>query len=177
MSHRTWWLVIAGLALLGLAFAVREATRPAAGGRAADQTTTTAAVPGTGAGRDAADGAAAMARVQAMTEAVDTLHAYLAVLFKPDRSEADGYWIDGRPAAAGESDLRQLDPVTGVRIDNARPEPLDDSTVPDALQIPVKLRIGGQGPLRHYSGHYRMRKTGDGWRITSASIDLSPAQR
>ena len=109
-------------------------------------------------------------------DALQTLHAYLAVLFKTDRSDADRYWRDGRPAG-GEGELRTLVDVTGIRADNTRPEPLDAQPVPDALQIPVRLRVGGTGPLRHYSGHYRMQYTPDGWRITSASIEPSPTPR
>ena len=166
MSHRAWWLVIATLVLLGIALAVHEATR-------APVDLTTAAPSASGGTMDADT---ARARNEAITEAVQTLHAYLAVLFKTDRSDADRYWRDGRPAG-GEGELRTLVDVTGIRADNTRPEPLDAQPVPDALQIPVRLRGGGTGPLRHYSGHYRMQYTPDGWRITSASIEPSPTPR
>ena len=177
MSHRAWWLVIATLVLLGIALAVHEATRtpvdlttaaPTASGGTSDVSA--------GAAGDTMDADTARARNEAITEAVQTLHAYLAVLFKTDRSDADRYWRDGRPAS-GEGELRTLVDVTGIRADNTRPEPLDAQPVPDALQIPVRLRVGGTGPLRHYSGHYRMQYTPDGWRITSASIEQSPTPR
>lgn len=179
MSHRRWWLLIACLGLLGLAFAVHEATRPGRGGPVSGSVVHTADDAGSDAGPDpgAMDEAAAQARKQAIIEASDALHAYFTVLFRSDRSEADAYWVDGRPVPSAEADLRELGPVTGLRIDNARPEPLDGQPVPGAVEIPVRLRIGGEGPLRHYSGHYRLRQTGDGWRISSASIDPSPAQR
>ncbi|WP_394004398.1 hypothetical protein ACF3M1_04785 [Luteimonas sp. WGS1318] len=177
MSHRAWWLVIATLILLGIALAVHDATRsPAYGSSAVSGAPVDASAASAGDARTAADAALARARNQAIAEAVQTLHAYLAVLFKSDRSEADGYWRDGRPEA-GEGELRTLADVTGIRADNARPEPLDTQPVPDALQIPVRLRVGGTGPLRHYSGHYRMQRIDGGWRITSASIEPSPTPR
>lgn len=179
MSHRRWWLLIACLALLGLAFAVHEATRPGRGGPALAPVAPSADAAGGGAGQDpvAMDQASARARNRAIIEASDALHAYFTVLFRADRSEADAYWVDGRPVPSAEADLRELGPVTGLRVDNARPEPLDSEPVPAAVEIPVQLRIGGEGPLRHYSGHYRLRRTDAGWRISSASIDPSPAQR
>ncbi|MDR6993011.1 hypothetical protein [Luteimonas sp. 3794] len=112
-----------------------------------------------------------------MRDAVSAVHAYLAALFKDDRSEADALWIHGRPATPGEADLRTLEGVTGVRIDNERPQPLDAASVPTALRVPARLRIGGQGPLRRYTGHYDLRRDSEAWRITAASIDPSPAQR
>ena len=181
MSHRAWWLVITTIVLLGIAVAVQEGLR-----RNADDATTSAspaaaASETSGASPDASTAAASAelraAHDAAMQDAVSAVHAYLAALFKDDRSEADALWIHGRPASQGEADLRTLEHVTGVRVDNARPQPLDATPVPTALRIPVHLRIGGQGPLRRYSGHYDLRRDGGTWRITAASIDPSPAQR
>lgn len=180
MSHRAWWLVIATLVLLGVALVVHEATRPAPDG-ASPASAPAVDAPGAGAANSsgiAIAGAAPEAeRNAAFADAVTTLHAYVAVLFKEDRSDADDYWLDGRPAASGESDLRALPRVTGIRLDNERPEPLDTAAVPEVLQIPVRLRVGGQGPLRHYAGHYRLRRVGEDWRITSASIEPSSVPR
>jgi hypothetical protein len=67
--------------------------------------------------------------------------------------------------------------VTGLRVDNERPQALDAAPVPTALRVPVRLRIGGQGSLRRYSGYYDLRRDGDTWHITTASIDPSPSQR
>ena len=179
MRHRHWWLIIAMLGLLGLALAVHEATRPAVD---ADVASVTA--PANGIGTSATAGtartpadAAQRARYESLAAAVTTLHAYLAALFEDDRSAADAYWIDGAPTGAGEDALRALTGVTGIRADNTRPEPLDTADLPEAVEIPVRLRIGGEGPLRHYAGHYRLRRVGDDWRITSASIEPSPRQR
>lgn len=109
-----------------------------------------------------------------MTEAVSTLHTYVAALFKADRNEADALWAGGRPAARGEAELRALTGVTGVRFDNARPEPLDTLDVPAQLRIPVRLRVGGQGPLHRFEGHYDLQRDVQGWRIRAASIRPSP---
>ncbi|MEF3080805.1 hypothetical protein V3391_01060 [Luteimonas sp. SMYT11W] len=181
MSHRAWWLVIATIVLLGIAVAVQEGLRRDADDLPSPDSPAAAASTASAPSPDAA-GAAASAGLQAahdaaMRDAVSAVHAYLAALFKDDRSEADAMWIHGRPASQGEADLRTLENVTGLRVDNARPQPLDATPVPAALRIPVHLRIGGQGPLRRYSGHYDLRRDGETWRITAASIDPSPAQR
>ncbi|MCD9028181.1 hypothetical protein LDO26_08155 [Luteimonas sp. BDR2-5] len=115
----------------------------------------------------------------ALTAAVSALHRYFAVLFNADRSEADRLWVDARPAASGEADLRTLDDVRSLRTENGTPRALDTASPPDALEIPVRLRIAaGNAPIREYIGHYRLRRGHDGiWRITSASIDASPQRR
>ncbi|VXB47386.1 conserved hypothetical protein [Luteimonas sp. 9C] len=181
MSHRSWWLVIATIVLLGIAVAVQEGLR-----RSADAALSPATASGAGPDASGATPAAPTtvanaesraAHDAAMRDAVSAVHAYLAALFKDDRSEADALWLHGRPATRGEADLRALEGVTGLRVDNERPQPLDTAPVPTALRIPVRLRIGGQGPLRRYTGHYDLRRDGDAWRITAASIDPSPAQR
>jgi len=180
MSHRAWWLVIATIVLLGIAVAVQEGLRrdaddvPSPDSPAA---ASTASAPSPDAAGAAASAGLQAAHDAAMQDAVSAVHAYLAAVFKDDRSEADAMWIHGRPASQGEADLRTLEDVTGLRVDNARPQPLDATPVPTALRIPVHLRIGGQGPLRRYSGHYDLRREGETWRITAASIDPSPAQR
>lgn len=185
MSHRAWWLVIVTLVLLGIALAVHDALRPPPGG---DAPLAPRAPSATASGHDAAspdatvdaDMVAAMAtRDAAIAEAVDTLHAYGAALFRTDRSEADGYWLDGR-APAGEADLRGLPRVTGLRLENGAPEavdPVEGADVPAALRIPVRLRVAGDGPLRRYAGHYQLQRTAAGWRIVSASIEPSPSPR
>ena len=181
MSHRAWWLVIASIVLLGIAVAVQEGLRRDADDVPSPDSPVATASDTSGASPDAATAAAnaelRAAHDAAMRDAVSAVHAYLAALFKEDRSEADALWLHGRPATQGEADLRTLEHVTGLRIDNTRPQPLDAAPVPTALRIPVHLRIGGEGPLRRYGGHYDLRRDGDTWRITAASIDPSPAQR
>lgn len=181
MSHRALWLVIATIVLLGIAVAVQEGLRRNMHDAPLPDSSSAAAVDTSAASATAAAATASAelraAHDAAMQDAVSAVHAYLAALFKDDRSEADALWIHGRPATQGEADLRTLEHVTGLRVDNERPQPLDATPVSTALRVPVRLRIGGQGPLRRYSGHYDLRLDGETWRITAASIDPSPAQR
>lgn len=181
MSHRAWWLVISAIVLLCIAVAVQDGMRRAEQKALHDGVTTAddarPAMPATDTAASALDAETVRARNEAMTEAVAALHAYVAALFKTDRSEADAAWTGGRPATHGEADLRALEGVTGVRVDNGRPEPLDTAPVPTQLRIPVRLRVGVQGPLKRYEGHYDLRREADGWRITGASVDpLAPAR-
>lgn len=129
----------------------------------------------------AALAATAQQRHAALQSAVDTLHRYLAALAAADRTTADAGWAGGRvPARSGEADLRTLQGLHTLRIENGTPVALDSAVVPTALEIPVRLRVSRQGaPLKLYAGWYRMRRaiSGDGWEITSASIDALPPQR
>lgn len=180
MSHRAWWLVISAIVLLCIAVTVQDGLRRAED-RAAREATTAAAPPTNQSGPatidTGIDAQMQQARNDAMTAAVTVLHTYVAALFKTDRSDADALWVDGHPATHGEADLRTLEGVTGVRVDNGRPDPLDTAPVPTQLRVPVHLRVGGQGPLRHYDGHYDLRREGENWRISGASIDPSPRRR
>ncbi|ATD68166.1 MULTISPECIES: hypothetical protein [Luteimonas] len=179
MSHRAWWLVIAAVMLLGIAVAVHDGLR-----RGQDRQVTDDAIaappssvsPGTGTPADGGNGDTAQARDASMHEAVSALHSYLAMLFQADHSEADALWAGGRPAPHGEEALRELHGVTGIRVDNRRPEPLDTAPVPRQLRIPVNLRIGVAGPLRRFEGHYDLQREADGWRIRAASIAPSPVR-
>lgn len=178
MSHRAWWLVISAVVLLCIAVAVQDGLRrgqqrTARDAIAAEEAAMSSARPTAPAGSAGAE--AQQARDAAMREAVSTLHTYVAALFKADRNEADALWTGGRPLERGEEELRALTGVTGVRVDNSRPEPLDTLDVPAQLRIPVRLRVGGQGPLRRFEGHYDLQRDVDGWRIRAASIGPSPA--
>ncbi|HST44858.1 MAG TPA: hypothetical protein VLK29_06505 [Luteimonas sp.] len=120
-------------------------------------------------------------RNAALQSAVDTLQRYLAALGATDKAAADAYWANGRvPARSGEADLRALQDLRAVRIENGTPVALDSEDVPTALEIPVQLRVSRKGaaPTR-YAGWYRLRRaiTGERWEITSASIDALPPQR
>jgi hypothetical protein len=134
------------------------------------------------AGGAAADEAARRAllvrRNNAMHEAVSTLHQYLTALGGDDRSGADAFWAGGKPPArSGEADLRSLEGLHALRIQNGRPTAMDAGPVPDALEIPVELRASfDDAPARRYRGWYRLRRAvADGsWEITSASIDVLP---
>lgn len=180
MSHRAWWLVISAVVLLCIAVAVQDGLRlgqerAAREAAAVDTAMSTAtAPPPSQASLGNAD--VQRARDTAMMEAVSTLHTYVAALFKTDSSEADALWTSGHPAAQGETGLRALTGVTGVRIDNSRPEQLDTLEVPAQLRIPVRLRVGAQGPLRRFEGHYDLQRDADGWRIRAASIAPSPVR-
>ena len=133
------------------------------------------------AGPDPAALAVADARNAAMRAAVSTLHRYLTALGTGDRSKSDPFWSGGKPpAASNEADLRTLDDISSLRIENGTPVPLDAAPVPDALEIPVTLRAGVKGsPQRRYQGHYRLRRKLDHtqWEVTSARIDALPARR
>ncbi len=188
MPSRRLPIVIALLAIIALVFGLSRCM----GDPPADSADSAAAAgattaPATDAPADPAasiDAATRQAKARAdhdaaMSAAVSTLHRYFAVLFNPDRDEADALWVDARPASSGEADLRTLEAVRTLRTENGAPRALDNASPPDALEIPVRLRVAaGAAPLRTYSGHYRLRRSHDGtWRITSASIDASPPQR
>lgn len=113
-------------------------------------------------------------RLQAMSDAVDTLHRYLTVLSGSDRAAADAFWVGKRPPSPShEADLRSLQGLRELRIQNSTPKPMDSEPVPTAFEIPVDLRASTEGqPLRRYRGWYRLRSATPGeWRITSASVD------
>jgi hypothetical protein len=127
---------------------------------------------------DAATSNANARHAAAMRGAVSTLQRYLTALGE-DPVRADTYWAGGRPPPhSREADLRSLTGLRALRIESASPVALDVLSPPDAVEIPVELRISiRNAPLRHYRGWYRLRRAGDGWLITSAAIDASPPRR
>ncbi|MEP6632722.1 MAG: hypothetical protein ABJA62_00785 [Luteimonas sp.] len=149
------------------ASAIEGATSPAMNGAAQIDGQTTAA--------NARALSIAAKREEAMRTAVSTLHRYLATLAEVDRAKADAFWAGKRPpAVTHEADLRSLKTLQALRIENGLPKPLDSAAVPEALEIPVQLRISREDQsTRRYHGWYRMRRAvADGhWEITSASID------
>jgi hypothetical protein len=185
MANRT--IVLAGVAFLlvvGITLGMRSCT--AQEDASADSTAMPPA--STPAGREAAaDSATADAAAQralmerrndAMHAAVSTLHAYLTALGGDDGAKADAFWAGGKPPArSGEADLRTLENLHALRIQNGTPSALDSEPVPSALEIPVELRASlDEAPMQRYRGWYRLRRAvaGDRWEITSASIDLAP---
>lgn len=118
----------------------------------------------------------------AMRAAVSTLHRYLAALPGEDRAAADAFWVAGKPAPdADEADLRVLPATpTQFRTRNRTPEALDRAPLPEAVRIPVELRLALEGqPVRRYEGWYELRRSAgsDEWRISGASIDaVAPRQ-
>lgn len=117
----------------------------------------------------AADRGAATAAGQAAS----TLHAYLGAVPGSDRSRADAYWSGGTPGKpAGDALLRGIPDLRGMRILNDAPVALDRQSPPRAYEIPVNLRLQtGSGQIR-LQGWYRLRARidGQGWEITSASL-------
>lgn len=177
------WLLAAIVLVAGL-LAVRgcsggQGSRSVVEGapRAGSNSANTTAQAAVDANTDVAARALTRQRDDAMYAAVGTLQRYMAALGSDDRAKADAFWVDGRPAANGEADLRTLQALRGLRIENGTPKPMDAAQVPSALEIPVTLRVSLQdAPMRRYSGWYRLRQavTGDRWEITSASIDRVP---
>lgn len=128
-----------------------------------------------------ADAASIAATESAMREAVWTLHQYLTALGTGDPAKYASFWAGGEPSASSdEADLRTLEGLQSLRIENGTPTALDSLAVPQALEIPVTLRAAiKQQPQRRYTGKYRLRKrVGEaGWEITSASVDVSPTRQ
>jgi len=117
------------------------------------------------------------ARYAAYSGAVSAVQGYLAAVGAQDWKKADPYWANQQPGS-GEANLRSLDKLQSLRIENDTPTMLDKEPVPAALEVPVRLRASFQDgrPMQHYRGWYRVRRevSGEGWEITSASIDSAP---
>ena len=138
----------------------------------------TPTTPGAQAEAEAGIRATRQRRDASLRSAVSTVQRYLTALGE-DQARADTFWAGGRPPpGTREADLRTLTELRALRIENGSPVALDSQAVPDAVEIPVELRISTRNaPLRHYQGWYRLRRAGDGWQITSAAIDASPPRR
>lgn len=180
MQARTLWLLLAAVLLVCAIVGIRSCRNDAAPDADA-ATAASAAADNAASGDAAAEAEAAQLRErirrhdEALYAAVATLQRYLAALGSEDRAKADAFWAGDRPPAdTHEADLRTLQNLRGLRIENGRPKALDSQPVPSALEIPVELRAGFEdGPMRRYRGWYRLRRTGDGsWKITSASVDV-----
>lgn len=117
-----------------------------------------------------------------MRSAVSTLHRYLAALPGEERTPADAFWVGGKPATGSdEADLRALPASPShFRIRNRTPESLDRTPLPEAVRIPVELRLGLEGQsARRYRGWYELQHMpgDDTWQIRNASIDvIEPGQ-
>ncbi len=116
-------------------------------------------------------------RYAAFSGAASAVQAYLAAVGGQDWKKADMFWVNQRPGP-GEADLRSLKTLQSLRIENDTPDALDKNPVPKALEVPVNLRANFQDgrPMQRYRGWYRVRQkvSGEGWEITSASIDAVP---
>lgn len=117
--------------------------------------------------------AAAAASATAAQTAAATLHAYLGALPGPDRSRADAYWAGTGPGQRpGDAALRAIADLRSMRIRNERPLALDRESPPRAYEIPVDLRLETTTGPGRMQGSYRLRARvdGQGWEITSASL-------
>lgn len=181
MQSRAGWLVLGAIAVLCVIFGVRSCAHEESANITSGNTMGAPRAAAAAATDPAAEAQAAalhqasQRRDAAMYAAVATLQKYLAALGRDDGyAEADAFWANGRPpAATGEADLRTLRDMRGMRIQNGTPKALDSNAVPEALQIPVELRVGTKGaPLHWYRGWYRLRRVdAERWEITSASVD------
>ncbi len=147
------------------------------------QTPPVAAAPPAAAPPSAAESAArsaqsktAQAYASAMSQAVSTTHAYLAAVAGKDWTKADTFWVGGKPAPrADDFAVRSVQDLRSMRINNDAPKPLDRESPPQSLEIPVTLRVRKDSGIYEIKGWYRLRRkiTGDGWEITSASLQPS----
>lgn len=116
---------------------------------------------------------AAEIQARTMSEAVSTLHAYLAVVAGKDWDKANAYWSGGKPPPR-EDDyaMRGVEGLRSMRINNEAPKPLDDESPSKTIEIPVSLRIRKDQGIYEINGWYRLQRNaaGDGWEITSASL-------
>ena len=91
-----------------------------------------------------------------------------------DREAADTFWGYQRmPCGSEEADLRALKNLSGLRIENQVPEPLDKEPVPELLRIPVDLRATLEnGENRRYKGWYRLRRSQveQRWELTGVLV-------
>lgn len=108
---------------------------------------------------------------QAMYDAVSAVHRYVAALAANDVDKVRAAWVDGRPDLRGEVALAKLGEMRSLRIENGTPQALDKQAVPEAVEIPIRLRASVVGaPQVNYTGYYRLRRVGDAWLITSAAV-------
>ena len=123
---------------------------------------------------DATQAQARRATAAAAEQAASTLHAYMGLLPRADRSAADDLWSGASPGApAGDAVLRAIPGLRGMKIQNDPPKALDRESPPRAFEIPVRLRLDTESGPRQLRGWYRLRARidGQGWEITSASLD------
>lgn len=116
----------------------------------------------------------ATATRQAFSGAASTVHAYLADVAGGDPVRANRWWAGSDPGTPpGDALLRGPAPVRSMKINTGVGRALDGEAPPRAVEVPVRLRLDrGDGRLQRVQGHYwlRARIHGDGWEITSASL-------
>lgn len=117
--------------------------------------------------------ATAQAHAAALAAAVGTVHRYLTFLPGSSRAQADAMWSGGQPPPVpDDANLRQVADIASLRVNNDAPVALDREQPPRAVEVPVRLRLQTQHGERRYTGWYRLRTRvdGQGWEITSASL-------
>ncbi len=111
-----------------------------------------------------------------LSASVSTVHAYLAAVAGKDWAKADAYWSGGKaPPRPDDFAMRGIEDLRSLRIDNESPKSLDSESPPHSVEIPVTLRIRKDNGAYEIRGWYRLRRKigGDGWEITSASLQTS----
>lgn len=124
----------------------------------------------------AAQAQAAVTPADSTAQAAATVHAYLAEVAGKNWGKADAYWSGGKPPPrADDFAVRGIDDLRSMRINNGTPKPLDQESPPQAVEIPVILRVRKATGVYEINGWYRLRRkvSGDGWEITSASMQPS----
>ncbi|HBK45534.1 MAG TPA: hypothetical protein DDZ67_03700, partial [Xanthomonadaceae bacterium] len=102
-----------------------------------------------------------------------TVHGYLAALPDPDRDGSDAFWTGGKaPPHPDDANLRAIEGLRSLRVENGAPLALDSEDPPRAVEVPVRLTAGTHEGRRIFTGWYRLRARvdGNGWEITSASL-------
>ena len=107
------------------------------------------------------------------TVAAPVIHAYLQALFE-NNGQSDAFWAGGRPSPhPDDAGLRAVLPnMSSLRVRNGQAIALDRESPPQALEIPVDIRLTSEAGNQRFKGWYRVRPriSGDGWEITSASL-------
>ncbi|WP_313494454.1 hypothetical protein [Stenotrophomonas sp.] len=105
--------------------------------------------------------------------AAPVIHAYLQALFE-NNGQSDAFWTGGRPSPQpDDAGLRAVLPtMTSLRVHNGQAIALDRESPPQALEIPVDIRLTSAAGNQRFKGWYRVRPRieGDRWEITSASL-------
>jgi hypothetical protein len=104
--------------------------------------------------------------------AVSVVHTYVTTLLN-DPERAGEFWAGGRlPPRPDDAVLHTMSGIRNLRIDNDAGIALDQEDPPQALEIPVRVRISTDSGPVILRGWYRVRpRIGSSeWEITSASL-------
>jgi len=111
-------------------------------------------------------------RAQARLDAANAVQRYLTI-WPGHPEDADRMWAGGRPPALREdANLRSLQGLVSMRVRNDLPVALDQEDPPRAMEVPVHVLVQMPDGNHRFNGWYRvrMRIDGDGWELTSASL-------